>query len=293
VRVISQAERKYGRLVRELAVELILREPGRQLPTVSELARRFDVGHGTVQRALRTLEASGAVRLEARGHLGTYVLEKDVRRLWEAAGIPGLLGGFPLPVRRPIQGLAATVQAGMRGVGVPVEVAYVEGSRRRLGQLRLGRLDFVLVSRFAAERAWENQRDVVIVRNFGPGTYCDPASLKIGYRRFPPERIAVDWRSCEHYWRTVEAFPGAEGRFVRMPYLEIPSALERGDVDAGLWFSDTMWQLPQGEGIVFEEVRPSLMDRAMSEACLVVLSDNHLVRGLIERALGTGEISEE
>jgi hypothetical protein len=252
---------------------------------VSELARKFDVGHGTVQRALRTLEATGAVRLEARGHLGTYILERDLRRLWEAAGTPVLLGGFPLPFTPRLRARVTALQQELRRVGVPAEIVYLDGCRKRLGQLRLGRLDFIVVSRFAAERAWENQRDVGVVRNFGPNTYCDPGTFRLAYRNLPPRRVGVDRRSCEHYWRTVEVFPQSEDLFINLPYLAIPEALARGDVDAALWGFDTAWPFPQAEGVKFEAIPPSPIDAAIGEACLVVLAKNSLVYELMARQL--------
>lgn len=275
---------KHGELVRKLAEEIIWREPGEQVPTVAELARKFDVGHGTVQRALRTLEGMGAVRLEARGHLGTYILEKDMRRLWEAAGTAVLLGGLPLPVKARVRTLAELLQGELRRAGVRVELVYMEGSRARLGQLRMRRLDFVLVSRFAAERAWENQRDVVIAKAFGCGTYCNPEAFRLLYRSRAVRRIGVDWRSCEHYWRTVAVFPGSENLFVRTRYLDIPEALKKGELDVGLWDAETVWPF-EAEGVLEVETVPaSEMDDAMSEACVVVLAGNKLVYDLLARS---------
>lgn len=287
---VSAAGVKHGRLLRLLAMELLLREPGQKLPTVSELASKFDVGHGTIQRALAALETMGAVRLEARGHLGTYVLERDVRRLWEAAGTPVLLGGFPLPVRPQIRALATAVLRELRRLGAPTEVVYVSGSRKRLGQLRMGRMDFVVVSRFAAERAWENQRDVVIVQSFGPNTYQDLSGLRLAHLRLPPRRVGVDRRSCEHYWRTVEVFPGCEELFVDVPYLAIPEALVRGEVDAALWDVNAGLSFEWPERVIFETVPSSPIDAALSEACVVVLGENTGICQLLAAQVDAGRV---
>jgi DNA-binding transcriptional ArsR family regulator len=267
---------KLRELVRRLAEELILRERGSQVPTVAELAKKFDVGHGTVQRALRILEEMGAVRLEARGHLGTYILDRDVRRLWEVAGMAVLLGGLPVPVNPRVRALANHLRRELSQAGVRAELAYVEGSRSRLGQVRAKRLDFAVVSRFAAERAWQNQRDIVVARAFGAKTYCDPDAFRLAYKRRKVEKIGVDWRSCEHYWRTAEAFSNSEHLFVKIPYLEIPEALKRGEVDVALWDEETIWPLDR-EGLTLKPVEPSPIDEAISEACVVVLAENRVV----------------
>lgn len=282
---------KHGRLLRLLATELLLREPGQKLPTVSEFANKFDVGHGTIQRALSTLETMGAVRLESRGHLGTYVLEKDVRRLWEAAGTPVLLGGFPLPIRPQIRAIATALLRELRRLGAPTEVVYVSGSRKRLGQLRMGRMDFVVVSRFAAERAWNNQRDVVIVHGFGPNTYQDLGGLRLAHLRLPPQRVGVDRRSCEHYWRTVEVFPGCEELFVDVPYLAIPNALAKCEVDAALWDVNVELGFQWPEGVRFETVERRAIDEALSEACVVVLRENTAIRQLLATQVDVARVA--
>lgn len=150
-----------------------------------------------------------------------------------------------------------------------------------------------MVSRLVAERAWENQRDVAVVRNFGPNTYCDPRALRLAYRNLPPRRVGVDRRSCEHYWRTVELFPDSEELFINRPYLAIPEALARGHVDAALWDSETGWPLASTEAVRFEPVPASPTDAAISEACLVILAENTLVYELMGRQLDPARIQAD
>jgi DNA-binding transcriptional ArsR family regulator len=280
---------KHGLLVRRLAAELILLEPGQQLPTVGELAAKFDVGYGTVQRALDTLEEMGAVRLEARGHLGTYVVEKDLRKLWEAAGTPTLLGGFPVPNTRRLQALATGLQRELRRACLSADLVYLQGSRKRLGYLRQGRLDFAVISRFSAERAWQNQQDVVVACNFGPNTYRDSRNFCIVRRTRTPVRVGVDYHSCDHYWRTLEVFPKTDYDFVNVPYSVLLEAVCRGEVDAAVWYGEAPAP-SRPPGIEMVPLEPSPTDNAIGEACLVVLAENTLLRELVARHVDPGRV---
>lgn len=64
---------KHGQTVAALARSILERIPGDRITRVHEYAARLDASAGTVQAALNYLTSVGAVRLEARGRLGTYV----------------------------------------------------------------------------------------------------------------------------------------------------------------------------------------------------------------------------
>jgi len=59
---------------------------GDRLPTERELVRQFGVSRVTVRDALRTLEASGLIRIRMGGQGGPYVAHPDVRVLSENLG---------------------------------------------------------------------------------------------------------------------------------------------------------------------------------------------------------------
>ena len=43
-----------------------------KIPTVTELNDKIDLARGTIQNSIKMLQSQGAIRLESRGHLGTF-----------------------------------------------------------------------------------------------------------------------------------------------------------------------------------------------------------------------------
>ena len=66
-----------------IAASLLAIEPGSRIPRVSDFATETSLGRGTIQGALRLLEEIGAIVLEARGHLGTFLVRTDRELLWD------------------------------------------------------------------------------------------------------------------------------------------------------------------------------------------------------------------
>lgn len=53
-------------------------DAGDRVPTVTELESMLHISRGTIQNALRTLQEEKAVRIESRGHLGSFMTLKMI-----------------------------------------------------------------------------------------------------------------------------------------------------------------------------------------------------------------------
>src|SRR5699024_2723767 len=91
---------------KEIAKILIPIEPGSRIPRIDDFAQRLSLGRGTVQGGLRVLEDSQVVELQSKGHLGTYLVQKNERLLKKVAGVGAYLGAMPLPYSKMYEGLA-------------------------------------------------------------------------------------------------------------------------------------------------------------------------------------------
>ena len=60
-----------------IARETILLDLGDRMRTVDDYVDLFDVSRGTVQKALSRLENTGAVSIEKRGVLGSFLKGRD------------------------------------------------------------------------------------------------------------------------------------------------------------------------------------------------------------------------
>lgn len=73
--------KKEGVVITTLARYLLGEKCGNRLKTIDELATECRSSVGLTQAALKTLESSGAIRIERRGRNGSYLVEMDNKAL--------------------------------------------------------------------------------------------------------------------------------------------------------------------------------------------------------------------
>ena len=73
---------RQGRTTLALGQDLVNRHVGERLPTVQEHAERLSASVGTIQNALGFLQEEGYVKLQPRGHQGTFLVEINRKKLW-------------------------------------------------------------------------------------------------------------------------------------------------------------------------------------------------------------------
>ncbi|WP_279073824.1 helix-turn-helix domain-containing protein, partial [Amedibacillus dolichus] len=78
---------KNGLSTKELAKIFLTIQEGEKIPTVTELNAIIGQARGTTQNAIKLLQNSQAILLEARGSLGTFLIKKDVKKLLDFSGI--------------------------------------------------------------------------------------------------------------------------------------------------------------------------------------------------------------
>jgi len=141
-----------GQVTAVLARDLLVRKPGDRLPTIADYARRFGAGNGSVDKALRVLHEHGAVQVEARGHLGSFIVRSNPGVLWTVSGGGPIVGALPRPNSIPFEGLVAGLVATFSRTGIPFTPLFVSGGRQRIASLALGRVHFIVLSEVAAAR---------------------------------------------------------------------------------------------------------------------------------------------
>ena len=68
---------KNGLSTMTLAKEFLNCDVGDKIPTVSELNEKIGLARGTIQNSIKFLQLNGAIKLESKGHLGTYLINKN------------------------------------------------------------------------------------------------------------------------------------------------------------------------------------------------------------------------
>jgi hypothetical protein len=268
-----QPNRAVADLVPVLARELLtIERPPCRLPTVRELAQRHRSSLSSIHLAIRTLEDAGAVEIEVRGRLGTFMVARSIGRLWALAenGRP-LVVALPLASSLRYEGLATAIKKLLSGPDLEVFMIFVRGSRQRLQAVREGRCHLAAMSSFAASELCEARDRVVL--ELPPHTY------NTGHRVFytsagadrGPQTVIVDRDSADQQLLTNLEFGEAEVRLLPAMGVQIARLLGEGHGDAAVWTIDEM-RVRWPDGVLDRPLSPAVQERVgLSDTCAVLV----------------------
>lgn len=220
-----------------MAKSLIIIPIGGRLLTVSEFSIENDTPIGTTHNALETLIKNGAIEIVSRGHMGSFLVNKDIKKLLCYVGDQYIFGAMPLPYTKRFEGLASGLIAQMENsYDIPVNLAYMRGSKTRIEMLTSGRYDFAIVSKMSAKEHMENHDDIVIAVDFGPFSYTkqyvvmfrnnDEKEIKDGMK------IGIDPSSIDQTKLTRHICVNKDVEFVEVQYLRMFEKIMDGSIDA-------------------------------------------------------------
>ncbi|WP_270180206.1 GntR family transcriptional regulator YhfZ [Alkalihalobacillus sp. CinArs1] len=268
---------KNGLAARRIAGRLLSIEPGSRIPRVSDFVTETSLGRGTIQGAFRLLQEIGAIELEARGHLGTFLVKTNKKLLWEVAGLGAVMGAMPLPYSRKYEGLATGLVQVFEDMKIPFNLAFMRGSSNRIDALKEGRYDFVIVSRLAAEFAIEETNAVEIVKSFGNYSYVSGHEILFADRKVteikPGMRVGIDYSSADQHMMTQYEVEGLDVELVEVNYMQLMEMLKNHEIDAAVWNKDET-ALSEGFGKgAFRSQKAVEISRKVNEACLLLHRD--------------------
>ncbi|MBQ7888214.1 MAG: transporter substrate-binding domain-containing protein [Erysipelotrichaceae bacterium] len=234
---------KNGIATYTLARELLKYNVGDKIPTVSELSETFDLARGTVQSAIKCLQQSDAVRIESKGHVGSYLVKKNTTVLLEFAGISSIVGVMPLPYSKRYEGLASGLLVTMENhYNIPASMAFMRGAKNRISMLISNRYDFAIVSRTAAEEMIREYDNILVVMSFGPYSYLSEHVIIFKNDKFTSikdgMRIGIDYDSLDQRYLTEKVCEGKNVEYVSVDYSRVLERVLNGDVDAAVWNKD-------------------------------------------------------
>jgi YhfZ C-terminal domain/Helix-turn-helix domain len=285
---MSSLLEKTGLICREIARDLIPLDVGRKVKTTSEYARLLRAGQGTVQKAFKRLEEMQAMVLESRGHLGTYLAAKDLGRLWAVSGLGIVTGVMPLPDSREYEGIATALAHLFDVANIPLNLLHLNGARRRIEHLKSG-ADFVVLSRFSAERALAEDPTLRVFLSSVPGSFYDSNSLRVMVeadatdRKGGIRRVGIDETSWDHAAVTRLEFEDAPVEFIQSPYHMIPDLILGRAIDAAVWRTTTRRVQAASEALSFRRLRSEdarRVSEAQSRLALVGTEENGITKSL-------------
>lgn len=276
---------KTGLTVSRIAEDLLYRNVGDRIPSVSEYMDQFKVSRGTIQNGLAYLKEQEAVTFVNKGHMGRYILTINRRRLQELTLAKELLGSMPLPYSKTYQGLATALYELLSPFSI--NLVYARGAEGRLKLVESGALHFTVCSRYAALQAEHQQKNLMIAVDLGPGTYLSRHVLIFGNREIsaiqPGMRVAYDRDSIDQSKITelvTRNIPDVT--LVEMRTHQTVSAIRKGIIDAGVWNLDQILEAKYDDFGIVTLDHAEYTD-AFSSAVMVVRKDDEPLRQLLQR----------
>lgn len=268
---------KNGLAAKHIAQELIQLDIGVKIPRVSDYSEKLNFGRGTVQSALSLLEEMKAIKIEARGHLGTFLIRKDNDLLSEIAGISPLVGSMPLPYSRKYEGLATGIIEAFESKGKKIYLSYMRGGLNRIETVRTKRSDFVIVSKMTAEKVLSDYPNLKIIKRLGMNSYVSAHKIFLADSNEEEIRddmkIGVDMDSLDQRNLTFTEFGGRNVEFVNVNYMQLFEMLLSKQIDAAVWNQDDRKMDGSFKAIDFQSPQAKKISMDTSEAVIIIDGD--------------------
>jgi hypothetical protein len=285
-------------LKRRLATFFLGVDVEERLPSVRDLARENQSSVGSISNAINELEELGAIQIERRGHLGSFVNSRSQGVLWTIAEQGPMVIGFPLTSSLRFSGLATGLKKLLSDAGIEVYLIFIRGSRTRIQALREGRCHAVMMSEFAADKLCTDEEEIQL--RLPAESYV--ARHKVFYRtpllgKERSLRVAIDRDSIDLACIAELEFADQPVEFIPLPYVLIHRQLVDGHIDAAVWSSDDMHgYLSQQHGQIFDqplsESTISQIGLTDTSAALVAHASSLSVHAVISSVLNPDQIVE-
>lgn len=290
----SQLMQKNGLAAIKLARELITMKDGDRINTIAEYSAKYEMARGTVQSALKLLEEHKAVKIEARGHLGSFISFIDYEMLWQFTDFGTIMGVMPLPYSKLYEGLATALYKEAETKKFPFSLAYMRGAENRIRALSSERYDFAVVSKLAAMYSINNGEAIDIAIEFGKYSYVNEHAVvfRDPYKRVIEDgmKIGVDRSSIDHYLLTLSQCRGKQVQIINMPYNQVVQKLVTGGIDAAVWNIDEITE--RKINIKYYPLDTSEFSGEDTEAVLVVNKNLYGINNLLSQFIDCSEVRE-
>lgn len=234
---------KNGKITIKLAKEFMSMEEGDRISTVEQISDKYKTGRGTVQSALKKIQSAGALKLESRGHLGTFITFINHKKLFEIADIGTVTGVMPLPYSNRYEGLATGLYKVFADINISFNLAYMRGAINRMNALENNLYSFAIVSKIAANERIKKSNKIEIIKEFTDKTYSGEHVILLNKKYKYIEdglRIAVDSSSVDQVILTKYECEGKNVKIIDIPYNQIPNQMEEANIDATIWKLDEL-----------------------------------------------------
>lgn len=290
----TQLMQKNGLVAMKLSREFITMQAGDRISTIAEYSLKYQTARGTVQAAIKLLEQYRAVRLEPKGHMGTFIEFIDYKTLWEFTDFGTIMGVMPLPYSKLYEGLATGLYKMVSKNDIPFSLAYMRGAQARLDALKSGRYDFAVSSKLAALYSIENGMELDIAMEFGNYSYVNEHAMIFAdaSKRDIEDgmKVGIDRTSIDHFILTLNQCQGKDIQLVDLAYNQIISKIKSGEIDAAIWNIDEI--IERKLNIRYYPLSYEKFGGKDTEAVIVVNKSNYGIKNLVEHFIDKNEVIE-
>ncbi len=283
---------KQGVAVLKLAQMLLTHEKGDRLEPIQYYAETYNTGVGTIQAAVAYLQEIEAIKLDTRGHLGTFILDINYPMVWSLTRQNHIVGGMPLPYSRRLEGLATGLHEAFEQVGIALNMVYMRGSLNRLQNLDQEKFDFAILSRFAFNNALKRGSAIEEVLSLGIGSYVSQHIILLAdHEKQEIEdgmRVGIDPSSIDQVLLTKAACQDKQVEYVEINYMNLMTAMTKGQIDVTIWVEDDFY----ASSLPFRAVPLNASQKATTfqentEAVIAVGLNNSLVIHTLRSIINT------
>ena len=273
-----------------IAREIVFSEAGERIPSIIEYSQKYNISVGLIQKAFMSLQEEGALEIERRGVLGSYIKKINNEILVEKSVFGSLIGVMPLPYSKRYEGLATGIKNNFENYKMNFYFAYMSGSAVRLNLLRKGIYDFAIVSRLSYEIEKEKCDDIEVIFGFGEKSYVSRHVLLKATGIGKIRKIGVDKNSEDQKYMTRECITSKDYEYIEINYNETLKLLENNIVDAIIWNYDEIEE--KQIKIDYEELPNKEVLNKANEAVLVIKKQNRMLEKLTKKIIDIEYIGE-
>lgn len=236
---------KSGLATAILARKFICIDKNKRIKTVTQYSKELGVSRGTIQNSIKFLSENNAISLKSKGHLGTFLIKKDLEILLNISGLNFIIGAMPLPYSKRYQGLStAIIQSIENNLNIPINMAYMRGSKNRVEMVMDQRYDFAITSKYAALEIIKNEPDLEIALELKANSFLSKHVLMYIDKNF--NEIAdnmtagIDKDSVDQETLTHLVCKGKKIKFIDTTYNQLIENLESEKIDFAVWNGDEL-----------------------------------------------------
>jgi hypothetical protein len=285
---------KRDEINQRLAAYFLSLKPGINIDSIRDLAGSMDASIGLISESISRLEELGAIEIDRRGQLGSFLVSQSVGRLWAAAVNQPLVIAHTLPSNRRYEGLATALKKIFNDAGIETYFIFVRGSRTRLKALRENRCHIAIISQFAAEGMLSRSEEIAITLPPGSFVKSHQVFFRTDSKNNKRIKVAIDPDSYDQMQLSNIEFKGQSIDFHKITFMSIHQYLIEKKVDTAIWTEEDM-ENQLGDLISKRPLSAKTNEIVAgrdTKAALVTRTDDTPTRALIQKVVDEGIVNK-